>query len=153
MPFWNNWCFYLLLPQQLFIEVLFCARFGAWGSSLLLLHRRAEHNGKKSQSERKTSLMAFSSCAMTSLVIKCRSPPWNTFFMPPSIVIFSLLCFGSVSTYYQNEIFGRSDLGKGYSHIQLQGLLPGTFYFRNQGWDQSHTERSNVSCFPKCNGK
>lgn len=73
--------------QQLFIQVLFCARFGAWGNSLLLLHRRAERYGKKSQSERRTSLVAFSSCAMTLLVIKCRSPPWNTFFMPPSIVI------------------------------------------------------------------
>lgn len=85
--------FIYLFLQQIFIEGLLCARFGAWRSFLLLLHWRAEHHGMKSQSERRSPHTAFSSCAMSLLVIKCLSLPWHTFFMPQSIVILQTSLF------------------------------------------------------------
>ena len=79
--------FIYLFLQQIFIEGLLCAGFGAWGSSLILLHWTAEQREKKSQSERGPLLMAFPSCAMSLLVIKPLSLSWLTFFMPQSTVI------------------------------------------------------------------
>lgn len=61
--------------QQLFIGVLFCARFGAWGSSLLFLHHRAEQYGKKYQSVRRMSLWP-------SLPVPCHCWSLNAIHLP-----------------------------------------------------------------------
>lgn len=37
--------------------------------------------------------------------------------------------------------------------VSVKACLLRTFYFRDQGWDQTHIQRNKVSCFPKCDVK
>lgn len=92
------------------------------GSSLLLPRGMSEHRGKKSQRQTERPLMAYSShachCRLANAFHFLTCIPRHRAWQP-----FSLLCSGNASTYYQKEVFGRADLGKGYSHIQLRGLF------------------------------
>lgn len=143
-PFWRNWCLYLLIPpadiywRPTVCQVWSLREFSAPSSSEgwapweeIAEWEKITPNG----------FLILWCHAMSLLVIKCLSPPWHKFFMPQSIVI---LCFGNISTYYQNEIFGRSDFGKGYSHSKRQGLFTPDLLFQRSGLrPDPHTEKQS----------